>query len=682
MTSQWPDWIQGLLDVRGGQGDVALNPLPSIHEPDDNETNNHSRRHPSEDIDPLQIVHPVVSGDSSRLSPNPSRASHPSTPNTWDISSSPRDSRSVATSQSNAGLASDEPKIVVRRRERRVVVTPSQDRLVHRRLRGIHLSMIAVNATLGTGLYWRGGQILELGGPLSTLLAFLLPGILAWAVMQCLTEMLCIWPIPGALSVYVSEFIDPELGIAIGITYWFTYAASFAALVATSAAEIHFWKQDDKAFDGAVLYFLIPLFLLALNCFRVDIYGWFEVVSSSIKLLFLFIVICFMVAINVGVWDKPVEYDRNAAENWFNSLAMSISIASFAYVGVEVVAASALEARWPNANTRTNTDLSERSNDELLIGQTVRFSSVYIPVLATIAYVVAGALASFNIRRGDCRLPRLSWVDSKECNSTSPVNNHTTYGVGSTTSAFVAIAIEAGMPPLEHVFNVFLVFTALTCAGTNLYVASRALFGLTTRLDDSPDQPLLLRFLAWFGKTNRHRVPMRAMIFSALSFWWVPFLQLHKKSTNISMFIEVLTTMASDSVIIVWAFECWAFIRYYNCIYKHRAALEALELSQVRRWDQRNYRDYPYRSHMQPFLGYMALGGCLFVLIIANSALLWKKFHPTPFLSTFLLQFVFFAICIVLKVFRGGSWSLVDLNTAERVADKIRKLHDIRLGAS
>lgn len=81
--------------------------------------------------------------------------------------------------------------------------------------------MIAVNATLGTGLYWRGGQILELGGPLSTLLAFLLPGILAWAVMQCITEMLCIWPVPGALSVYVSEFIDPELGIAIGITYWF-----------------------------------------------------------------------------------------------------------------------------------------------------------------------------------------------------------------------------------------------------------------------------------------------------------------------------------------------------------------------------------------------------------------------------------------------------------------------------
>jgi amino acid permease len=83
--------------------------------------------------------------------------------------------------------------------------------------------MITVNATLGTGLYWRGGQILELGGPLAVLLSFLLVGILAWAVMQCITEMLCIWPVPGALSVYVSKFVDEELGIAVGIAYWYAF---------------------------------------------------------------------------------------------------------------------------------------------------------------------------------------------------------------------------------------------------------------------------------------------------------------------------------------------------------------------------------------------------------------------------------------------------------------------------
>lgn len=216
---------------------------------------------------------------------------------------------------------------------------------------------------------------------------------------------------------------------------------------------------------------------------------------------------------------------------------MSLSISTFAYVGVEVVAASALEARWPK-NERHNTDMSDRSADHLLIGQTVKFSAVYIPVLATVAYILAGVLASFNIRRDDCRLPRLSWADSshsQQCTLNPRASPASSSDVGKTSSAFVAIAEESRIPSLNDVFNVFLVFTALTCACTNLYVASRSLFGLTTRLDGSDDQPLFLRALAWFGKTDRRKVPMRAMIFSALAFCWVPFLQLHEDSSNISM---------------------------------------------------------------------------------------------------------------------------------------------------
>lgn len=80
--------------------------------------------------------------------------------------------------------------------------------------------MIALNATLGVGLYWRAGLIMRTGGPLAVLLSFFINGVLAWAVLQCIAEFLCIWPISGALGVYVSEFVDEELGTAVGITYW------------------------------------------------------------------------------------------------------------------------------------------------------------------------------------------------------------------------------------------------------------------------------------------------------------------------------------------------------------------------------------------------------------------------------------------------------------------------------
>lgn len=214
---------------------------------------------------------------------------------------------------------------------------------------------------------------------------------------------------------------------------------------------------------------------------------------------------------------------------------MSLSIAAFAYVGVEIVAASALEARWPKKEERAPTDLSQRSSEGLLIGKTVKFSAIFISFLATIAYTLSSLLASLNMRRDDCWLPRLSWADSAGCSAPSnPTTTTTTQDSndGTSSSVFVAIAQEAQIPHLADIFNVFLVFTALTCANTNLYVASRSLYGLTSRLDGGHGQPRHLRVLAWFGRTNHRKVPMRAMIFSALAFLWVPFLQLRELGGN------------------------------------------------------------------------------------------------------------------------------------------------------
>jgi len=130
--------------------------------------------------------------------------------------------------------------------------------------------MITISGVLGVGLYVRGGLILRLGGPVAVLLSFALMGFLAWGVMQCIAEMLCIWPISGALSTYVSEFVDVELGIVVGVAYWFTYAISFAALVAATAGEAEYWETP-KGIQGGILFFLVPLFLLVLNAFGIEV---------------------------------------------------------------------------------------------------------------------------------------------------------------------------------------------------------------------------------------------------------------------------------------------------------------------------------------------------------------------------------------------------------------------------
>lgn len=224
---------------------------------------------------------------------------------------------------------------------------------------------------------------------------------------------------------------------------------------------------------------------------------------------------------------------------------MSLSLASFAYVGVEVLAATVIEVKWPKeTGTNTGTERSKQSNKVLLVGKTIKHSSVWISVVAAVAYVVTGTLATIDIEPYDCDLPRLSWTKSTKCkvpaNETEPSNDP--------VSVFVVIAQES---QLKHVINAIILFAAVTCASTNLYVASRSLFGLTSRLDggleQEPESFTLVRFLgyfrtakarqvpvralwisafAYFGRTNDRRVPVRAVWLSAIAFCWVPFLGL------------------------------------------------------------------------------------------------------------------------------------------------------------
>ncbi|KAI0139925.1 amino acid permease/ SLC12A domain-containing protein [Hypoxylon sp. NC0597] len=567
---------------------------------------------------------------------------------------------------------------------------PRTRRMTHRKLLPIHVFMITVNATLGTGLYWRGGQILELGGFLAVILSFLLLGILSWAVTQCITELLCIWPVPGALAVFVRNFVDPELGITVGIAYWFTYSVSFAALIASSAAEVHYWTEKNVGVDAGVLYLLVPIILIIINSFGIELYGWFEVVTGTIKLLFLLIIIIAMLVFairgpqdtneNQG-WKQPTLYDSTAAEGWVPALLMCLSTATFAYVGVEIPAAAALEAK-PTKSQHASTSVAQERNEASNIGETIRFSSKWVSVFACAVYTLSGILVSLSVDPTDCQLPRLGWLDYPQCGNQTNVQ-----------SPFILVAKARGNSSIASAFNVFLVFTALSCANTNLYVASRTLFGLTNQVDGGTDQRWYLNVLAWLGQTNNYRVPMRAMTVSAFAFIWVPFLQLYSPSTKagaveadrsqkgdatvgINTFVSILAEMGSVGVLVVWACECWAFIRFYHCINKHQSELNEHMVPRVRRFSDEDNNDYPYISNGQPVTAYLGLAACLLILLVINGVALWKEFHAEPFLSSYLIVIIFVVLWAVLKVWMHGRWALVDLSNPDDVIKIIRGLHE------
>ena len=68
---------------------------------------------------------------------------------------------------------------------------------------------------------------------------------------------------------YVSQPI--QLRQRMLMTRRFTYSVSFAALMVTAAAELDFWTDSNKAINGGIVYLLIPLAMILMNLFEVEV---------------------------------------------------------------------------------------------------------------------------------------------------------------------------------------------------------------------------------------------------------------------------------------------------------------------------------------------------------------------------------------------------------------------------
>ena len=100
----------------------------------------------------------------------------------------------------------------------------------------------------------------------------------------------------------------------------------------------------------------------------------------------------------------------------------------------------------------------------------------------------------------------------------------TTNKVHFRSRAIIIIAASSGgYAHLPGFLNGCMIFGALSCANTSLYIASRALYGMTRVINP-------WKWFGWFRLLgtvwHRNGVPMWALVASVLSFGWLPFLQL------------------------------------------------------------------------------------------------------------------------------------------------------------
>lgn len=158
----------------------------------------------------------------------------------------------------------------------------------------------------------------------------------------------------------------------------------------------------------------------------------------------------------------------------------------------------------------------------------------------TVIYILTTLVFVLDVKWDDTRLP--SFYNQGLANSTGSVtspavitrsmqdnggNTTVTMQALRTHSAPVIAAINAQIHSLPGILNAFFIYSDLSAANTALYVASRALFGLTRDIRIEDNSGRIIRAIAKMATVeSRTESPWWALLSSGLILFWLPFINL------------------------------------------------------------------------------------------------------------------------------------------------------------
>lgn len=185
-------------------------------------------------------------------------------------------------------------------------------------------------------------------------------------------------------------------------------------------------------------------------------------------------------------------------------LSAVIPIAAYAFVGIEIISAAAIEVKKPQNNLPTPAN--------------------YIAPVVGLIYILLLLMFCLNIHWEDPGLPPFYGISSAHRQNALQRKdpNAVPASIPATPSVMVLAVQHAGMKKLAGFLMGALIFAAYNTAMTALYVASRTLHGLTRGMDYNSEFRVK-RWIAYLGVTNGQRVPSVALVASAIAFGsWLP----------------------------------------------------------------------------------------------------------------------------------------------------------------
>ncbi len=339
---------------------------------------------------------------------------------------------------------------------------PSQH--LQRKLTERQLSMIAIGGAIGVGLFLGSNVTISLAGP-SVILTYVFGAVLALIMAYALAEMAVVHPVAGSFGIYAERYLNRWSGFTVRATYGLIQIIAIGAEVTAVAIYFQYWFPNTPQWLWVAV---VSTGVVAINAAHVGNFGEFEYWFSLIKVVAIIVFIVVGIALITGLSPRPALGFRNLTAyggflpHGFRGMWLAFTLTMASYMGVEVIAVTAGEARRP-------AEAIPRAM------RTMVFRLILFYVLAIAVMVTM-----------------------------SPWNQT---GDGSISgSPFVRAFASIGIPNAAFIMNLVVITAALSSANTNLYLSTRMLFSLA-RGNYAP---------ALLGRLSTNGVPHRALAASSL----------------------------------------------------------------------------------------------------------------------------------------------------------------------
>jgi len=383
--------------------------------------------------------------------------------------------------------------------------------------------MISIGGVIGTGLFLGTANSLASGGPVGLLLGYIIVGTICYSVMISLGEMIAYLPIPGGHIKLAERFVNPAFSFAMGWNYWYNWTIILPAELSAAAVLINFWEHG-KVNDSAWITICL-IVVIVINMLGAGVYGECEFIFASIKVITITGLIILGIVLDLGggpnhdrlgfrYWKNPgpfVQYDNiGGSKGQFLGWWAVMTQAAFSFIGTEIVAIAAGEAKNPRRNL-----------PKAIRRVYVRILLFYIGGVTIIGLLVPSNNPSLNLTVADAA-----------------------------ASPFVIAISTAGIKGLPSVINAALLTSAWSAASSDLYTSSRALYGLALA-GNAP---------SFFLRTSRKGLPYAALGFCAL-FSTLAYMGINGGSGKVFDWFSNMTSIAG---LMTWFGITVTYVRFYK----------------------------------------------------------------------------------------------------------------------